>query len=206
MIQSHFLVGNCENARGTEQTRFEQRRVQEWPFNSQTVSDSFFASGYFYSTNLLSISNHSRLDFVSSEHEYLLHHVLLPRVLPVKYPENQEELERRLLLYIFESVESCSEWIPPATIRFFQTLQRTHDTPNPENISKQINHLQPGEMFAMFIRQQNTALLIHMPKEQSDTNEIKTVNVVTFPGNLHLEEFYNHPSEFMVISILISII
>lgn len=37
-------------------------------------------------------------------------------------------------------------------------------------------------------------------------NEIKTVNIATYPRNLHLKGFYNHPTEFMVIWKWISII
>lgn len=132
------------------------------------------------------------------EYEYLLQHVVLPRTLPDEYPEYQDDLELRLLKQFVENLENCSNWIPPATVRLFQCLRRTHETRTPENITKEINRLQPGEAFAMFIRQQNTGLLMFMPQEQSNGYGNKDVNIVTFPGNLNLGNIYNYPSDFMV--------
>lgn len=133
------------------------------------------------------------------EYEYLLHHVVLPRTLPDEYPVNQEELELRLLKQFVENLENCSKWIPSATVRLFQSLRQTHETRTPDNITEEINQLQRGDAFAMFVRQQNTGLLIYMPQEQSNDNGIEDLNIVTFPGNLNLGNVYNHPSDFMVI-------
>lgn len=135
------------------------------------------------------------------EYEYLLHHVVLPRTLPDKYPANQEQLDLQLLTQFVENVENCNtKWIPAATVRLFQSLRRTHETRSPEQITEEINRLLPGEAFAMFIRQQNTGLLMYMPQEQNNENETKKdINIVTFPGNLNLENMYKYPSDFMVI-------
>lgn len=143
---------------------------------------------------------HNRLSDEQIEYEYLLHHVVLSRVLPERYPRNQESLELKLLSRIVKTLKNCSEWIPPVTVNFFQRLQRTHENRIPENVAKEINELRPGETFGMFIYMQNTALMIHMPQEQSNFNGIEAVNIATFPGNVNLKEIYkqNDSSDFMV--------
>lgn len=137
------------------------------------------------------------------EYEYLLQHLVLSRSLPAEYPKNQEYLELRLLKQFVENLENCSEWIPSATVGLFQCLRRIHETRTPENITKEINQLQPDKAFAMFIHQQNTGLLIHMPQQQSNDYGIEDINIVTFPGNLNLGNIYNYPSDFMVITNLL---
>lgn len=132
------------------------------------------------------------------EYESLLDHVILPRVLPKIYPYDHEQQEETLLSLLVETVAKSSNSIPSATVRFFQRLKRTHDTRTPESITKEINDLMPGDTFAMFIRRQNTAFMIHMPKEQDNANQINSVTVATFAGNFHPMEIYKHQSDLSV--------
>lgn len=130
-------------------------------------------------------------------YENLLYHVVLPRVLPDGYLQDHENQELSLLSIMVQTVESNSEWIPSATVRLCQRLKLTHMSRTPETISNEIDKLQPGETFAMFVRRQNTGIMIHMPSEQVSNAE-KTVTVVTFPGSLHPKEIYNHTSDLEV--------
>lgn len=129
--------------------------------------------------------------------ENLLNHVVLPRVLPEGYHKDHEDQEMTLLSIMVQTVEKNSEWIPSATVRLCQRLKRAHMSRTPETVSTEISKLQPGETFAMFVRRQNTGLMIHMPNEQVPNVE-KTVNVVTFPGNVHPKEIYDHTSDLEV--------
>lgn len=132
----------------------------------------------------------------SDLYETLLHHIVLPRVLPQNKQACGEGIELRLLSRMTENVENSLEWIPPATVRLFISLTRSHSVRTKETVSKEINALKPGESFAMFIRRQNTAFMIHMPKDQSD--EMESVIVMTFPGNVSPEQIYRHPSDLQV--------
>ncbi|KAJ6643823.1 hypothetical protein Bhyg_08788, partial [Pseudolycoriella hygida] len=128
--------------------------------------------------------------------EDLLYHVVLPRVLPeerIAEHENGELGELgELIERLIGAVERCSEILPEATLKTIRCFKRSHMTLTPQNISAEINTLKPGDTFAMFVQRQNTALMIHIPKEDS-TSAI----ITTFPGNLHLVEVYEHPSDIM---------
>lgn len=132
-----------------------------------------------------------------TSYENLLNHVVLPRILPEGYLKDHEDQELSLLSNMVHTVERNSEWIPSATVRLCQRLKRAHMSRTPETISNEISQLRPGETFAMFVRRQNTGLMIHMPSEQVSNAE-KTVTVVTFPGNLHPKEIYDHTSDLEV--------
>lgn len=133
------------------------------------------------------------------EYENLLYHVILPRVLPENYPNDHEQQEETLLSLLVDTVAKSSNSIPSATVRFFQSLKRTHHQgKTSESITKEINELKPGDIFAMFICRQNTAFMIHMPKEQDNANQINSVTVATFTGNFHPREIYEHQNDLLV--------
>lgn len=129
--------------------------------------------------------------------ENLLHHVVLPRVLPQNYPKDYEDQELNLLSRLVRTVENSSQILPIETVELFQRLKRVHMKRTPENISNEINSLKPGDTFAMFIRRQNTAFLIQVPKEPADG--IKNVTIATFPGNLHPAKMHESFHDLQVI-------
>lgn len=58
-----------------------------------------------------------------------------------------------------------------------------------------------GDTFAMYVRRQNCAVMIHVPaNEMVSVDETKNVIVSTFPGNLHPREIYQHSGDIEVIS------
>lgn len=135
-------------------------------------------------------------DTTSSFYENLLHHIVMPRALPQNKQACDEKVELCLLSRMTENIESSSKWIPPATVGLFKSLKTCHTVRTKETISNEISALQAGESFAMFIRRQNTAFMIHMPNDQ--IGEIGTVIVMTFPGNLSPEQVYAYPSDLQV--------
>lgn len=135
-----------------------------------------------------------------NKYEDLLYHIVLPRLLPQERPKDYEHMDLMLLSHLVDTVENSSEWIPSATVRLFQSLKRTHMNRTSKSISTEINALEPGNSFAMFVRRQNCALMVHMPKEEADvhSDEMKKVIVMTFPANLHPKEVYSHSSDLEV--------
>lgn len=114
-------------------------------------------------------------------HEVLMNHVILPRYLPQHKSKNYHHEELALVYNMIEIVEHLSKLLPRNTINMFRGLARVHRTLTPTVVSTEIRNLQPGETFAMFVRRQNCALMIHKP---SDGNCDRVI-VSTFPGLLH---------------------
>lgn len=137
---------------------------------------------------------------MSSEHneDVLLHHVILPRVLPQKKTPRLYETEFNLMKIMVTNVKNLAQYIPSKTVELFERLHRVHMMCTKENISEEIKALQPGDTFAMFVRLQHTGLMIHVPSTEN-VNNVQNVIVSTIP-NLHPVEIYSHESDFEVIS------
>lgn len=130
-------------------------------------------------------------------HENLLDHVLLPRYLSSEKLTHFHEVT--LLSYMIETLKDFSD-SPPNTLKMFESLARVHRQRSAEIISKEINELQPGNTFAMFVRRQNCCFMVHMPitNVQIKPNDETTVIVSTFPGSIHPREIYGNPSDLEV--------
>lgn len=65
---------------------------------------------------------------------------------------------------------------------------------SPEVISSEISRLEDGDMTAMYIKEQNTCLLLYMRPacEDDNDNETKRLIVSTFPVQLDAETIANH--------------
>lgn len=164
-------------------TIFKRRKIG---FNH----DFFFAKA---ATNTEWMSDHQILQ------ENLFRHIILPRfLLPYRTPNFPlEELE--LLQRFAENVEQLADHVPPNTLKMIRSLAKVHLNLRPSAIKEEINGLQPGETFAMFVRFQNCAIIIHMlPNAPSDSNNII---VATFLGKVHPDEVYKNPSDLEVTNI-----
>lgn len=132
-------------------------------------------------------------------YENLLTHIVLPRVLPFGRIKGHEKIELSLLTRMNDAVQEMAEILPEESIRIFANFHDVHKLRVPENISNKINELKPGGTFAMFVRRQNTAFMIHMPNDgNNNLNEFKDVIVSTFPGNLHPKEINDQTSDVQV--------
>lgn len=132
-----------------------------------------------------------------TEHDSLMQHIILPRKLPQKKSPYLYATEFEIMNQMVKTVESLSSWIPPKTVEMFQRLQRVHSECTPETISNEINALQPGDTFAMFVRFQFCAFMIHVPKKEQ-VNDVQNVIVASIPGSLHPSEIYKHDSDIKV--------
>lgn len=132
-------------------------------------------------------------------HELLLNHVILPRYLPQSKSRDLHNEELQLMKLMVENVEELSEMkmIPCNTIKMLSGLKREQSPDCSKVIANEIGQLKPGESFAMFVRRQNCALIIHMPKN-TDRNQSDRIIVATFPGNLHPKHVYDSDSDIEV--------
>lgn len=135
---------------------------------------------------------------LNSEHDHddLLYHVILPRVLPQEKSTSLYKTECDLMLKMVANVESLTDFIPPKTLELFQRLYRVHTTCTKESISREIRDLRPDDTFAMFVRFQHTGFMIHVPSDEKE-NDVKNVIVSTI-SNLHPDEIYKHYTDFEV--------
>lgn len=125
----------------------------------------------------------------------LMHHIVLPRVLPKKI--SNYCIESGLMHEMVKNVKSLAEFIPAKTIDLFLKLQTFYDKCTPEDISMTINKLGPGETFPIFMREQGYGITIHVPPNER-VNNVKHVIVATFPGNLDPSEIYRHDGDIEV--------
>lgn len=114
-------------------------------------------------------------------HEVLMNHVILPRYLPQHKSKNYHHEELALVFNMTENVRNLAKSLPRNTVSMFDRLARVHQTLTPSVVSTEIRKLQPGETFAMFVRRQNCALMVHKPPDGNGDRVI----VSTFPGLLH---------------------
>ncbi|XP_031621557.1 uncharacterized protein LOC116339677 [Contarinia nasturtii] len=132
-------------------------------------------------------------DHHQTRHESLLNHVVLPRHLPQLRSSELHSQELELLMRMVQNVESLAESIPANTLKMICSLAEVHRTRTASTISNKINDLKPGETFAMFIRRQNCAIMIHLPfASAGGTND---AIVATFPGKINHNEIYENSSD-----------
>lgn len=95
------------------------------------------------------------------------------------------------------NVKSLANFIPKNTVKMFDSLEIVHRNRTANVVAKEINDLQPGETFGMFVRLQNCAIMIHRQSDaKSDSNNMI---VATFPGRMHPNVVYKNPSDVEVI-------
>lgn len=138
------------------------------------------------------------------KHELLLNHVVLQRFLPLTKSQHTHNEDLALMSYMIDNVvqnEFLLKKVPENTVKMLRGLNVLHKTLTPEVVSGQISTLKPGETFAMFVRRQNCALMIHMPVIESDR-----VIVATFPGNLHPKYVFSKNCDIQVYCYFLKIV
>lgn len=134
---------------------------------------------------------------IAHNEDELLEHIILPRILPQEKSSMLYKTELELMKKMVENVENMADIIPLKTVELFQRMQRVHMICEKGNVSQEINALRPGDTFAMFVRLQHTAIMIHVPSNEK-INDVQNVIVSTIP-TLHPGEIYKHDSDFEVI-------
>lgn len=162
------------------------------PTNQNVVSD--LDANAYANANMDYINYDAELEM----QDLLMHHIVLPRILPQQKSPHLNQTEHDLMKDMVETVKNLSSWIPSKTVEMFNRLYKVHTECTSENVSTQINELEPGDTFAMFVRFQRCAIMIHVPPEER-VNNVQHVIVATIPGSLHPSEIYEHESDIEVI-------
>lgn len=104
-------------------------------------------------------------------HRDMVDHVFLHRKLEAN-PENLHRTELKLLHILSTHTQSFKTAIFPQTVqRLFSNMKQLHcvEALDPEVISNQIGSLKNGDMFGMYIREQNCGLFIQMVEDDVAT-------------------------------------
>ena len=126
------------------------------------------------------------------EDDMLLNHVLLPRVLTQNTPDELHNTESHIIYQMIGIADNWStKWLPRKTVELLRMLKEFHIGCTPDTISENINNLRPGDTFAMFIRAQHCAILIHVPDDEINADD---VIVAVFPGSLDPSKIYSRDS------------
>lgn len=138
------------------------------------------------------------VDGKKKTYESVLNHVILPRTLPKELPENAANEENVLISRMTEAVVSCAGWIPERIVRNFQRFKRTHSDLTAKTVSRQIDALEPGDTFAVLVKQQKCVFLVHMPLSEEDAYGTKMVQIGTFPSAASSKEIYKCSGDLQV--------
>lgn len=130
------------------------------------------------------------VDDLREIHDHLLNHIILPRFLPDKLPEMDDNHESYLMNKFLETIKDCAEWIPDRTTEAMKAFKKTHDNRTGESISEQIKKLEPGHTFSMLIKNQKCVFMIHVPYDDINENETNVVQIATFPSCVIPNEMY----------------
>lgn len=134
-------------------------------------------------------------------HKHMITHVVWPRQLPSKDNEDSQH-ETALIALMADTLESFddADIIPVSTSRLFRGIFNIRSSSDAYTISSEINRLQDGEMFGVFVQQQKCGFSIFIPKSEKLAAQRKTAIVSTFPVWIPNEEIYlEKHSEFQVI-------
>lgn len=135
----------------------------------------------------------------------LLTHVILPRFLPQYQPlQTYYHTELKLFDEMYENVMDLSGIIPSETVALFKSMHNVHHNLTSTNIYNEINALQPGDTFAMFVRRQRCTFMIYVPTDDENLvyGKPQTAIVATFPARMHPDEIYKCDSDLEVIFIV----
>lgn len=154
------------------------------------------------------------IDFDSNpkleDEDLLMHHVVLPRVLPQETSEKLPLVELEIMNQMIKITQLWTHRLPEKTIKLLASLTRFRIECTPETVLAAINELSPGDSFAMCVRSQNFGILIQVPPQNEEPlneveNDIQNVIVAIFPGNLDSSQIYKYNSGIEVILFFLNI-
>lgn len=104
---------------------------------------------------------------------HMLDHVILPRKLSSATTELLPQTEVELLENFIDTFRVFHETdiIPDVTKHLFKNLKTLHGRCaklDQKTIAEQIDALEPGQIFGMYVREQNCAILVYAPPDNTD--------------------------------------
>lgn len=113
----------------------------------------------------INANERDRFEIPNEIFELLADHVFLPKRVSVKDPENLAHQEEALLEFMLEVINGPFVQLAASTNHLFETMVdvHCHGGMDKARIAGHIDSLSPGQMFGLYIRQQNCGFLIYAP-------------------------------------------
>lgn len=130
--------------------------------------------------------------------ELMINEVFLPKKLPDFYDATKVyHHETRLLAIMADSIQELSDELPKSTQHLFQTWSflQCRQYLEPPQVLNAIASLKQGEMFTLYIRQQNCGFCIYIPRDKEHENQ---AIVSTFPVSLENSLIMSNGNDFQV--------
>lgn len=126
------------------------------------------------------------------ENEFILNHVVLPRFLPQKNQNYNDQL--KIIKRMLKNVRDLRSYLPINTVHLCETLKNIHLQSTDDNlrdtIKKELRYLLAGDTFAIFVRGQNCTLIVH--------KKAASLILATFHGDVNSNEIYSQDSDLQV--------
>ncbi len=125
-----------------------------------------------------------KFKFHEKSFELMINEVFLPKKLPEFYDAAKAyHHETRMLALMADLIQELSDELPKSTQNLFQTWSflQCRQYLEPPQLQNAIASLKDGEMFALYIRQQNCGFCIYIPRGKENENQ---AIVSTFPVSL----------------------
>jgi len=168
---------------------------------------------YFSLSELTSISRRNGLKKLHTwsleELQGIIPHVFLPRRLPSSVQDDLEEIELNILRIIESTTEELNCTLFPNTFprteKLFQkwvlVQQKLSSCFTAAAISEDIQSLEAGEMLAMYVRAQNSGLLLSIPTIEEDSLKScnQTVIFSSFSAAAPMKSVISAPGDLTVL-------
>lgn len=129
--------------------------------------------------------------------EQITTHLVFPRELPSSSHQHEAILIRLML----ETLQTIND-LPSSTMKLLQCFQKLHPLVDATTIADELKKLKPGEMLGLYVRKQNSCLVVYAPKMQTPQSPSEYV-VSTFPVKLNKNDIYDCKSDLQVKKLVI---
>lgn len=132
-------------------------------------------------------------------------HLVFPRNLP-SYWHEHETILARLMLDAVQDTHGIFP-LPSSSIKLLQCFEKLHPLVDATAISTELQQLRPGEMIGLYVRKQNSCLVVYAPSVKPNSPSLKPNSpsrciVSTFPVLLKKIEINNCDGDIQVKMIL----
>lgn len=134
--------------------------------------------------------------------EVFINHIFLPRKIENYDLKTDHIFMESILDFLIETIHNFHRPLSTSTLDLFSQMRRVYQrdgveqTINISEINLQLNSLQPGKMFGLFLHAQNCGFVAYSPKNGQKIERV----VSTFQGSLQNEIITSHEGDIQVIS------
>lgn len=140
------------------------------------------------------MSNRRRFTFDIANFEGLIQNVFLIRKLSDAYDWNKViDYDNSIMALMADVIKGFEEHLPCSTRKLIDTMANIQPTFNKSTISETITTLRRGEMFGLYIREQNCGFCLYFPQSYNDR-----AVVATFPASLPNQVILTSPNDVQV--------